>query len=102
MSSLLAQSLRRDLVSDEEFERWFTQLGTNIWRGESYLDSEFKKLVKAVLVLKRKDISANILKNYLKMDYFIIDKMKFMIAANGSSYWTGTTTQIDGVAQMKK
>jgi len=65
VSSLLAQSLRRDLVSDGEYERWFSQLGTNIWRGESYLDSEFKKLVKAVLVLKRKDISANILKNYL-------------------------------------
>lgn len=65
VSSLLAQALRRDLVSDDEFERWFGQLGTNIWRGESYLDSEFKKLVKAVLILKRKDISANILKNYL-------------------------------------
>ena len=65
VSSLLAQGPRRDLVSEEEYDRWFTQLSTNIWRGESYLDTEFKKLVKAVLVLKRKDISANILKNYL-------------------------------------
>ena len=65
LSSLLGQSLRRDLVSDSEYDRWFSQLSTNIWRGESYIDTEFKKLVKAVLVLKRKDISANILKNYL-------------------------------------
>lgn len=65
ISSLLAESLRRDLVSEEEYDRWFSQMGTNIWRNESYLDAEFKKLVKAVLVLKRKDISANILKNYL-------------------------------------
>ena len=48
VSLLLAQGLRRDLVSESEYERWFSRLGTNIWRGESYLDSEFKKLIKSV------------------------------------------------------
>ena len=65
VSLLLAQALRRDLISDDEYERWFTQMATNIWRGDSYIDSEFKKLIKSILILKRKDISANILKNYL-------------------------------------
>jgi len=62
---LRSQGLRPDLIGEEEFERWFSQLSTNIWRGENYLDNEFNKLVKSVLTLKRKDISANILKEYL-------------------------------------
>jgi ATP-dependent RNA helicase SUPV3L1/SUV3 len=62
---LRAQALRPDLVGDSEYHRWFKQLSTNIWRSESYLEAEFAKLVKSVLALKRKDISANILKEYL-------------------------------------
>lgn len=62
---LQEENLSIDLVSDEEFERFFKQLGSNIWRHEKYLISEFKKLIKSILVLKRKDISSNILQEYL-------------------------------------
>lgn len=62
---LQGQGLSIDLISDLEFERFFTQLTTNVWRHERYLETEFKKLVKSVLVLKRKDISSNILQEYL-------------------------------------
>jgi ATP-dependent RNA helicase SUPV3L1/SUV3 len=62
---LLAQGLSIELVSDVEYERFFLQLTTNIWRHERYLETEFKKLVKSILVLKRKDISSNILQEYL-------------------------------------
>ncbi|QDK40367.1 hypothetical protein DOM21_02635 [Bacteriovorax stolpii] len=54
-----------ELVSDEEFTRFFKQLSSNIWRHEKYLVVEFKKLIKSILVLKRKDISSNILQEYL-------------------------------------
>lgn len=64
-ANLRAQNLRADLITDDEFGRWFRQLSTNIWRPESYLEGEFSKLVKAIMALKRKDISANILKEYL-------------------------------------
>ncbi|HAZ13980.1 MAG: hypothetical protein A2X86_17420 [Bdellovibrionales bacterium GWA2_49_15] len=62
---LKSQALRADLISDHEFERFLTLLGTNLWRGEYYLDVEFSKLIKSVLAFKRKDISATILKRYL-------------------------------------
>jgi ATP-dependent RNA helicase SUPV3L1/SUV3 len=54
-----------DLVSNDEFNRFFKQLGSNIWRHERYLETEFKKLIKSILVLKRKDISSTILQDYL-------------------------------------
>lgn len=59
------QGLSIDLVSDEEYTRFFKQLSSNIWRNEKYLEAEFKKLIKSILVLKRKDISSNILQEYL-------------------------------------
>ncbi|MDO9341136.1 MAG: helicase-related protein [Bacteroidales bacterium] len=62
---LSEQGLSIDLVSDEEYIRFFKQLSSNIWRNEKYLEAEFKKLIKSVLVLKRKDISSNILQEYL-------------------------------------
>ena len=40
-------------------------LSTNIWRSKKYLEVEFKKFLKSILTLKRKDISAKILKDYL-------------------------------------
>jgi len=62
---LRAQNLKGDLVGDSEYQRFFGVLGTNIWRNERYLEAEFQKLMKSVLALKRKDISASILKEYL-------------------------------------
>ena len=62
---LADQGLSIDLVSDEEYTRFFKQLSSNIWRNEKYLEGEFKKLIKSILVLKRKDISSNILQEYL-------------------------------------
>jgi ATP-dependent RNA helicase SUPV3L1/SUV3 len=63
--SLADEGLNPDLVSDEEYHRFFKQLSSNIWRHEKYLLGEFKKLTKSILILKRKDISSNILQEYL-------------------------------------
>lgn len=62
---LKEQNLRSDLIGDEEYQKFFRQLITNLWRNEKYLEREFKKLTNAVLLFKRKDISAKILIEYL-------------------------------------
>jgi ATP-dependent RNA helicase SUPV3L1/SUV3 len=62
---LESQGYSMELVSLEEYDRFFKQLSSNIWRHERYLETEFKKLTKSILVLKRKDISSGILQDYL-------------------------------------
>lgn len=62
---LREDELSLELMTDEEYSRFFLQISNNIWRGEKYLKSEFRKIVKSVMLLKRKDISAQILKDYL-------------------------------------
>ncbi len=62
---LAEEGLSTELVSDDEYHRFFKQLSSNIWRHEKYLITEFKKLTKSILVLKRKDISSQILQEYL-------------------------------------
>jgi ATP-dependent RNA helicase SUPV3L1/SUV3 len=54
-----------DLITDQEYDRFFNQLSSNIWKNESYLITEFKKQVKSLLVLKKKDLSSRILTDYL-------------------------------------
>lgn len=64
-SVLIEDNIKPDLVSDEEFERFFAQLHINIWKPASYIKREFKKVISAILTLKRKDISSTILRDYL-------------------------------------
>ncbi len=62
---LVDQELAPDLITDKEYDRFFTQLGIGIWKNPKILKREFDKLVKSVLAFKRKDISASILREYL-------------------------------------
>ncbi|MGE3608678.1 MAG: helicase-related protein [Bacteriovoracaceae bacterium] len=62
---LVEQGLKPELVSHEEYERFYIQLETNIWKGEVFLRKEFERFIQAILALKRKDISASILRDYL-------------------------------------
>ncbi len=62
---LKQEGLREELIDDDEFGRFFDQLGVGIWKDEKKLDQEIRRLIKVVLAFKRKDISANILKEYL-------------------------------------
>lgn len=64
-SFLLAEGLRRDLVGESEYARFFSQLGLGVWKQHKILQREFKTLIRTVLALKRKDISAKILQEYL-------------------------------------
>lgn len=64
-SILDEENISPGLVTDEEFDRFFTQLGLGMWKGPSHLKREFLKLVKSIMAYKRKDISATILREYL-------------------------------------
>ncbi|MGB0453387.1 MAG: helicase-related protein [Bacteriovoracaceae bacterium] len=63
--SLYDQGYSDDIISEEEFVKFFTQIQTNLWRGEKYLIKEFKKFFRSLLLLKRKDVSSKILNTYL-------------------------------------
>ncbi len=56
---------RNDFLSEEEYERFFHQLNLNLWKPRKAIKREFSKTVRSLLGLKRKDISATILKQYL-------------------------------------
>jgi ATP-dependent RNA helicase SUPV3L1/SUV3 len=62
---LLSMELREDFLDEEDYKRFFNQQSENIWRSEKYLKREFKKIVKAFMLLKRKDISGKILQDYI-------------------------------------
>jgi ATP-dependent RNA helicase SUPV3L1/SUV3 len=62
---LVEQGLKPELVSADEYDRFYLQLETNIWKGEMFLRKEFERFTGAVLALKRKDVSSSILRDYL-------------------------------------
>ena len=62
---LVEKGLKPELVAPEEYDRFYLQLETNIWKGEVFLKKEFDRFTQAILALKRKDISATILRDYL-------------------------------------
>lgn len=62
---LTDQGHSSDLITDNEYDRFFTQIGVGIWKQPKTLQREFEKLVRSVLAFKRKDISATILRDYL-------------------------------------
>lgn len=64
-TALEDRDIKPDMVSPEEYERFFTQMGIGIWKSPQALKREFEKLVNAVMAYKRKDISATILRDYL-------------------------------------
>jgi ATP-dependent RNA helicase SUPV3L1/SUV3 len=65
-NSVLDESgIKPDMISSEEYNRFFTQLGVGMWKAAPILRREFEKLVQSVMAFKRKDISATILRDYL-------------------------------------
>ncbi|OUR93456.1 hypothetical protein A9Q84_18455 [Halobacteriovorax marinus] len=54
-----------DLITDSEYVKFFGTLSTNFWKGKRYLQREFRKFVRAIVILKKKDVSSKILNDYL-------------------------------------
>jgi ATP-dependent RNA helicase SUPV3L1/SUV3 len=59
------EGLNDDLFNQGDWDKFFTMLGHLLWKSEQLLQKEFHKYLKSVLFFKRKDISAQILKEYL-------------------------------------
>ncbi len=62
---LVEQGLKPEIVSPEEYDRFYLMLETNIWKNEGFLRKEFEMFIRSILALKRKDVSSTILKDYL-------------------------------------
>lgn len=62
---LVEQGLKPEIITPGEYERFFLQQETGIWKPEGFLKKEFEKFTRSVLLLKRKDISSTILRDYL-------------------------------------
>jgi ATP-dependent RNA helicase SUPV3L1/SUV3 len=62
---LYEQGFNDDLITEQEYDRFYRQLSSNIWRNDRYLITEFQKQVKSLLVFKKKDLSSKILTDYL-------------------------------------
>ena len=62
---LVEKELSVDLITKNEYERFYSQLGIGIWKSPTALQKDFEKLVRAIQAFKRKDISAGILTEYL-------------------------------------
>ena len=62
---LTEQGHAADMITDSEYDRFFSQLSLGIWRSPQALKRDFLKLLRSVVALKRKDISATILREYL-------------------------------------
>ena len=64
-SVLIEVGMKPDLADEEEVERFFRQMGLGIWKFEKAIHREMEKFINAVMAFKRKDISSQILKDYL-------------------------------------
>jgi ATP-dependent RNA helicase SUPV3L1/SUV3 len=62
---LVEKGLKPELVSQDEYDRFYIQLETNIWKGDAFLRKEFERFIQAIMALKRKDVSSTILRDYL-------------------------------------
>ncbi|WP_127716508.1 helicase-related protein [Halobacteriovorax sp. HLS] len=54
-----------DLLTENEYHKFFSQLSSDFWKGTKSLQRDFRKFVRAIVVLKKKDVSSKILNDYL-------------------------------------
>ncbi len=62
---LTEQGHPADMITEAEYDRFFSQLNVGLWRAPQALKKDFLRLLRSVVALKRKDISATILREYL-------------------------------------
>lgn len=102
---LVEQGLKPELVSAEEYDRFYLQLETNIWKGEVFLRKEFERFTQAILALKRKDVSSSILRDYLGQFWLHADARRMnrrVIYHMGPTNSGKTYHAIEALVQAKK
>jgi ATP-dependent RNA helicase SUPV3L1/SUV3 len=96
--------IKPDLISTDEYDRFFTQLGVGMWRPAGFLRKEFEKLIKSIMAFKRKDISASILRDYLGQFWLHASarrKKRKVIYHMGPTNSGKTYNAIEALAQSK-
>ncbi len=94
-----------DIINENEYDRFFTQLGIGIWKQPKVLKREFLKLLKSVLAFKRKDISATILRDYLGQFWIHAEarkKKRRVVYHMGPTNSGKTYNAIEALAKSKK
>ena len=102
---LVEQGFKPELVSHEEYDRFYLQLETNIWKGELFLRKEFERFTSAILALKRKDVSSTILREYLGQFWLHADARRMnrrVIYHMGPTNSGKTYHAIEALCQAKK
>jgi ATP-dependent RNA helicase SUPV3L1/SUV3 len=102
---LVEQGLKPELVSAEEYDKFFGQLETNIWKAELFLKKEFERFIGAILALKRKDVSSTILRDYLGQFWLHTDARRInrkIIYHMGPTNSGKTYHAIEALCQAKK
>ena len=102
---LQAKGLRRDLVEESQKARFFEQRGRGIWKEDRAFEQEINRLIQSVLALKRKDISAKILQDYLGQFWLHTEARKIkrkVIYHVGPTNSGKTYHAIQKLAQAKK
>ena len=62
---LNSKNIKLDIITEDEYDRFFNLLSSDLWKGERFLRKEFDKFVGSIIRLKRRDISSKILREYL-------------------------------------
>ncbi len=62
---LQEQGYSEDLINDNEYDKFYRTLASNIWKNERFILREFNKFIKSLVILKKKDVSSTILQEYL-------------------------------------
>ena len=62
---LKQKNIKEEFITEEEYERFFSQQDSDVWKGDRHLKREFDKFTGSILLLKRRDISSKILREYL-------------------------------------
>ncbi len=102
---LVEQGLKPELIAHEEYERFYLQLETNIWKGEMFLRKEFERFTGAILALKRKDVSSAILRDYLGQFWLHADARRMnrrVIYHMGPTNSGKTYHAVEALCQAKK
>ncbi len=65
MEFVYEEGMNEEFFDADAFKKFFKLIGPGIWKNKSFINREFKKFSRSILILKKKDISGKILQDYI-------------------------------------
>lgn len=62
---LKEEMISTEIILDSEYDKFLSQLSLKLWRSKEFILKDFKKILRSMLILKKKDVSSEILQSYL-------------------------------------